>query len=409
MLNIARAARSRYGAVLKLPHATPLLVAVAPARAPITIMGLAMVLFVREHVGSYALAGLTAGALGVMVAIGSPLLGRMVDRVGLRAVLIPATIVNSAAFVGFVIAGLSGADAWVLVALAALAGLSLPPLGSITRALWPRIIAEGGGDPGLLATALALEGVLIEGMFTIGPLLTAAISVFLDPAVALLLAPALLIIGLVMMLPLEPVRTWRTADPDHDHGMLGALRSRGLRTLMLCMLPMGFCFGAIEVTLPAFAEDHGSRAVGGALIAAWAFGSAVGAITYGAIDWKGPLSRRYVYLAALLPIGFAPLVLASGTAVMVPLAVLCGLSIGPVLTAGNQIVSELAAQGTETEAYTWPITSLAFGIAVGNAAAGYLVTHASLDSAFVAGTGAALLAAGITLARWRTFEPPALA
>ena len=275
MLNIARAARSRYGAVLKLPHATSLLVAVAPARAPITIMGLAMVLFVREHVGSYALAGLTAGALGVMVAIGSPLLGRMVDRVGLRAVLIPATIVNSAAFVGFVIAGLSGADAWVLVALAALAGLSLPPLGSITRALWPRIIAEGGGDPGLLATALALEGVLIEGMFTIGPLLTAAISVLLDPAVALLLAPALLIIGLVMMLPLEPVRTWRTADPDHDHGMLGALRSRGLRTLMLCMLPMGFCFGAIEVTLPAFAEDHGSRAVGGALIAAWAFGSAL--------------------------------------------------------------------------------------------------------------------------------------
>ena len=81
----------------------------------------------------------------------------------------------------------------------------------------------------------------------------------------------------------------------------------------------------------------------------------------------------------------------------------------PLARLGNQIVSELAAQGTETEAYTWPITSLAFGIAVGNAAAGYLVTHASLDSAFVAGTGAALLAAGITLARWRTFEPPALA
>jgi len=405
MLRVARAVGTRYGAVLRLPNATPLLVAVAPARAPITIMGLAMVLFVREHVGSYSLAGITAGALGVMVAIGSPLLGRMIDRIGLRTVLIPAAAVNTAAFVAFVVAGLRGAPPWSLVALAALAGISLPPLGSITRALWPRIIAEGGAAPGLLATALALEGVLIEIMFTAGPLLTAAVAVLVDPAAAVLLAPSLLILGLVLMLPLEPVRTWRTAEPDHEHGMLGALRSRGIRTLMLCTLPMGFCFGAIEVTLPAFAEEHGSRAVGGVLIAAWSFGSAIGGLTYGAIDWRVPLARRYVRLAALLPLGFAPLALADGTGVMVMLAMISGLSIAPVLTAGNQIVSDLAAQGTETEAYTWPITSLVLGIAAGNAVAGAIVTHSTIQRAFLAGTAAAMATSLIAALGSRSLQP----
>lgn len=405
MRRVARAVGSRYGAVLRLPNATPLLVAVAPARAPITIMGLAMVLFVREHVGSYSLAGITAGALGVMVAIGSPLLGRMIDRIGLRTVLIPAAAVNTTAFVAFVVAGLRGAPPWSLVALAALAGISLPPLGSITRALWPRIIAEGGAAPGLLATALALEGVLIEIMFTAGPLLTAAVAVLVDPAAAVLLAPSLLILGLVLMLPLEPVRTWRTAEPDHEHGMLGALRSRGIRTLMLCTLPMGFCFGAIEVTLPAFAEEHGSRAVGGVLIAAWSFGSAIGGLTYGAIDWRVPLARRYVRLAALLPLGFAPLALADGTGVMVLLAMISGLSIAPVLTAGNQIVSDLAAQGTETEAYTWPITSLVLGIAAGNAVAGGIVTHSTIQRAFLAGTAAAMATSLVAALGWRSLQP----
>ena len=57
----------------------------------------------------------------------------------------------------------------LLVALAAAAGAFLPPLGSISRALWPRLLQDE--DPGLLPTALALEGVLIELVFVAGPLL----------------------------------------------------------------------------------------------------------------------------------------------------------------------------------------------------------------------------------------------
>lgn len=406
MLRIAHAAKARYGSVLRLPHARALLVAQVPSRAPVAIIGLAIVLFVREHVGSYGVAGLTAGAFGLTLAVSAPLLGRLIDRVGLVAIVVPATILHAAAIIALVVTGLSGGGTLLLIGCSALAGAALPPLGSISRALWPRIIEEGDGEPDLLSTALAIEGVLIEVLFTAGPLMTAVVSLVADPAVALLLAPALLTLGVTLMLRLAPVRSWRVSADASEHGMLGALRSRGLRTLMLCTLPMGFCFGAIEVTLPAFAEDQGSRALGGLLIAAWSLGSALGGLLYGAIDWQGPLPRRYARLATLLPIGFAPLALAPSMVAMALLAWIAGLSIAPVLTAGNQIVGDLAKQGTETEAYTWPITSLVTGLATGNAAAGLIVTHAGLTEAFLTGTGAAVIASTIAWLRWPAFSPP---
>lgn len=406
MRRTAQAAKARYGLVLRLPHARALLLAQIPSRAPIAIIGLAIVLFVREHVGSYGTAGLTAGVFGLTLAISSPLLGRLIDRVGLVPIVVPATIVHSGAIVGLVVTGLEGGPIWLLVVCSGVAGAALPPLGSISRALWPRIIEEGGGTPDLLSTAFAIEGILIEMLFTVGPLITATLSVIADPAYALLLAPTLLIGGVAVLLPLPPVRSWRIAENPSQHGVLGALRSRGLRTLMLCTLPMGFCFGAVEVTLPAFAEDQGSRALGGLLLAAWSLGSALGGLTYGAIDWQGSLARRYARLAALLPLGFAPLALAPSIAVMAVLTWIAGLCIAPVLTAGNQIVGDLASQGTETEAFTWPITSLVTGIAAGNAVAGLMVTHVGLTQAFLAGAAAAVIAAGVAWARWPTLVRP---
>ena len=68
---------------------------------------------------------------------------------------------------------------------------------------------------------------------------------------------------------------------------------------MLVTLPMGFCFGAMEVTLPAFAEDHGHRALAGVLVATWSFGSAVGGLAYGARSWPGSPGKRYARLAAV--------------------------------------------------------------------------------------------------------------
>jgi len=395
-------ARERYARVLRAPHARGLLLAEIPARLPIGINGLAIVLFMREHAGSYAAAGATAAAFGLALGLTSPLIGRLIDHRGLRSVVVPFSAAHAACMFGLVAAGLSGAPLVVCLALAAGAGAFLPPLGSISRSLWPRILRDE--DPDLLGTALALEGVLIEAIFTIGPLLVAGIAAVGEPAIALVLSPVLLLAGLALFLVQPPVRTWVISAHAGSQGALGALRSPGIRTLMLVTVPMGFCFGAMEVTLPAFGEDHGARELGGVLVAIWSLGSAAGGIWYGAREWTDAPGARYAKLAGLLPIGYLPLALAPSVLAMAPLALLAGLCIAPTLTAGNQIAGSVAPEGTETEAFTWPITSLVVGLSIGNWAAGAIVEAAGWRAAFLVAAGGAGLSALLAALRRHTLD-----
>ncbi|MET0603319.1 MAG: MFS transporter, partial [Baekduia sp.] len=87
------------------------------------------------------------------------------------------------------------------------------------------------------------------------------------------------------------------------------------------------------------------------------------------------------------------------------LALLAGLCIAPTLTAGNQIAGDVAPSGAETEAYTWPITALVVGLAIGNWAAGAIVEAADWQAAFLVAAAGAVLSAVLAAARWRTLQP----
>jgi MFS family permease len=396
-------ARERYARVLRAPHVRALMLAEIPMRLPVGINGLAIVLFLREHTGSYAAAGAVAAAFGIALGVTSPLIGRLIDRRGLRQTIVPLSLVHAGAMAALVLCGLAGAPVGILALLAAIAGAFIPPLGSISRAMWPRLLRDE--DPGLLSTALAMEGVLVELIFVAGPLLTALLSALADPAAALILSPVLLLLGLTGFLMQPPVRTWVISEDAADHGLLGALRSPGIQTLVLCTLPMGFCFGAMEVTLPAFSEDHGARALGGVLVATWSLGSALGGLAYGARQWSGPAGRRYARFAALLPLGYLPLAVAPSFGVMIVLSLIAGVCIAPTLTAGNQIAGDVAPSGAETEAFTWPITSLVVGLAIGNWSAGAIVEAVDWQAAFLVSAGGAGLSAMLAALRWRTLQP----
>jgi MFS family permease len=379
-----------------------MLLAELPARLPVGINGLALILFLRERTGSYAVAGAVAAAFSGALGVSSPIIGGLIDRHGLMRIVPPLAVLHSVAIVALVMLGTADAPVGVLAAVAVAAGALLPPLGSISRSLWPRILQDV--DATLLSTALAIEGVLIEVIFVLGPLLAAGISAAASPALALLLSPVLLLGGLVLFLLQQPVRSWVISEHAGSHGLLGALRSPGIRTLVLATIPMGFCFGAMEVTLPAFSEVHGNPTFAGVLIAVWSAGSALGGILYGARAWRGPLGRRYAKLALLLPIGYLPLAAAPSLLAMIPLSFLAGLCIAPTLTAGNQAAGDVAPPGAETEAYTWPVTSLVVGLAMGSWAAGAIVEAIDWRAAFLASAAGAVLAAVVATARHRTLD-----
>src|SRR5579859_4176265 len=91
-------------------------------RIPVNALGLVLLLHTRALGGSYALAGAVAGALGLGLAAGGPLLSRMADRRGGAPVLVAATAA-SVAVLGALAALPHGAPAGVLLGLAGLAGL----------------------------------------------------------------------------------------------------------------------------------------------------------------------------------------------------------------------------------------------------------------------------------------------
>jgi MFS family permease len=389
----------RYARVLRAPDVARLLGAAVLARMPIGIDSLAMVLFVRAETGSFATAGLVAGAFGIGSGLTSPIQGRLIDRHGHARVMLPLAALHAMALGALVALGLSGAPGAALVGCGLAAGASIPPVGSVVRPLLPRLL---GDDQYLLPTAYAVDGIAIEMVFITGPLLTAVIVSLGSPAAALLVSCGFVIVGTLVLVTAPASRAWQPTAGDHERHLLGALASPGVRTIVAATAPIGFALGATEVTMTAFASDHGSRAAAGALLALWAVGSGLGGLAYGAREHGSAPGPRWVRIAVVFPLCSVPLLAAPSIAVMTGLAVIAGLCLAPYMAAANQLVGDVAPPGAVTEAFAWPITAIAIGAAAGSAAAGAIAQSVGWREGFVAVVAAGLVAGTVALVGRRT-------
>jgi MFS family permease len=389
----------RYARVLRAPDVARLLGAAVLARMPIGIDSLAMVLFTRAETGSFAAAGLVAAAFGLGSGVTSPIQGRLIDRHGHARVMLPLAALHAAALGALVALGLGGAPTAALVLCGLAAGASVPPVGSVVRPMLPRLLAS---DEELLPTAYALDGIAIEMVFITGPLLTALVVSAASPAVALVVACGFVLAGTLVLVTAPASRSWEPVAPDEDRHLLGALASPGVRTLVAATAPVGFALGATEVTMTAFASDHGSRPAAGLLLALWAVGSGLGGVAYGAREHGLAPATRWLRLAVAFPLCSVPLALAPSIPVMTVLALIAGLCLAPLLAAANQLIGDVAPPGAVTEAFAWPITAIALGASAGSASAGAIVESADWRTGFVVVVAAGLLTAVIALARRAT-------
>ena len=395
----------RYGDVLRTPWVAQLVVSSVVARLPIGITSLALVLFLREETGSYAIAGVVAAAFSAGSGFAAPLRARQVDRRGQLHVLPRLVAVYVVALSALLALALAGAPAPVLVLLAALTGSGAPPVSSVLRTLWPVLMQERRE---LMPAAFALDAVTVELVFVSGPLLVAACAAVASPQVALVLSIVFVVVGTAAFLAPAPARVWEppAAEDVAGVGPFGALGTPGVLTIVLGTVPLGLAFGICEVALPAFAEAEGSRALAGLLLAVWSFGSLVGGLVYGATGAHRPLLARYLRSAFGLPLALAPLLLAPSIPVMLVLLLPAGACIAPTLSSGNQLIGQVAPAGARTEAYAWPTTSLVIGIGLGNALAGGIVELASWRAAIAVGAAAALAGALVLTARRASLGSP---
>jgi predicted MFS family arabinose efflux permease len=371
-------------------------------RIPDSIAGTCIVVLVRTVTGSFAAAGVAAGAFSVGMAVSAPFAGRTMDRIGQRRVLPVMAAAFGAVLVVIALAAgaLGGAG---IACLAAVAGLTRPPLEAAMRALWPALV-----PPSQLDAAYALDSTVQELIWIAGPLLLAALLATGLPRLPLLACAGLSVAGTVAYA--AGTRTggndWATRDgrtggdgrATGDGGTRRPLSSGRLRVLLGSVLLYGVSTGILTVSLVAFATAHGGAGWAGVLIAIWGVASLVGGITFGGRNWRWPVERRAMaylgaFAAALALLAAAPSLPWLALA-MIPL----GLPLAPWLGSLSASVQRASPAGATTEAFTWTFAVVTVGQSAGSAAGGMIIQGAGVAAAFVAAAGACAIGTALGLA-----------
>jgi MFS family permease len=364
---------------------------------------LALLLMVQQQTGSYAVAGLASATLGVAMAVMAPVLGRLADRRGPRPVLLVQAVVYPLLLALLVAVVLGGAPAGAVIGASAAAGLATPLVSGTVRALWSRT------DARLRGTAFALDATATELVFVAGPSTVAALAVFATPAVAVGVAGALAVGGALTVATSGAMRSW-VAVPGDRAGVFATVRSPGMPRVLLSGAAVMLGFGALEVAIPAFADQAGSPGLSGVLLAVWSLGSVAGGLWFGARVLGLSLPRQYRWLLLGVTIGLAPLAWVSSPWALGVLLFLGGTVIAPTLTVQNSLVGSIAPVHATTEAFTWLSTITVGASAIGAALGGALIEGPSgVPGALVLATLGAALAVVVTLVPGRrpSVEVPA--
>jgi len=383
---------------------SPVFTASILARLPLAMLTIGMLVHVQQRTGSYAAAGLVSGSLAVAQGAGGPALGRLVDRRGQTAVLLAAALISGAALAITALLP-AGAPLGALVVLAAVIGFATPPVGPCMRALLPGMV----DGPDAQRKAYAVDSAAVELTWVSGPPLVLFAGTLLSTGAALIVAGAVMTVSTALFASTRASRAWRPETATETKAG-GAMRSAGVRTLVIALGGAGLLFGATEVAVTAAAEQLGGTAAAGPLLGLWGVGSLIGGI---AVARAGGGARTGAGLAALLGLlAVSHLALAAAAGSMLALGaviVIAGSMIAPTCASAYAMVDAAAPAGTTTEAFAWLATAIAIGTSAGAALAG-VVADASGPAATFALAGAAGLAGALAcVLRAGTVTSPTLA
>ncbi|MER5961992.1 MFS transporter [Streptomyces sp. NPDC002057] len=383
--------RPGYGRLLRTPGALSFLLPGFAARQPFAMLTIGIVLLVQHTTGSFGSAGAVAAVTGVSMALFAPQSGKLADRFGQRAVLIPGVLVHTASVSLLVVLALSDAPLWALFLAAVPAGASVPQVGPMVRARWA---AKLDGTP-LMPTAAAFESVTDEFTFVVGPVLATALCTGVHPAAGLIAEAALTLFGglfFAAQRATQPAFGASSATAGEPHR--SALSIPGVRVLVVAFLGIGSVFGGMQVSLTAFTEEIGNPGANGLLYGVFAAGNMLAGIAMGAVAWKTGPRRRLILGYAGLTVAASLLWTTHSVLLLGALGLVVGLCIAPALITGYTIVETLIPASARTEAFTWLTGAVALGQAAAVTVAGRLADAHGASTGFLVpmvGTALALV------------------
>jgi MFS family permease len=369
-----------YRRTLSTPGALAFYLAAAPARLGLAMTGLGLVWLVHDATGSYGRAGLVTGAFAVTEAVIGPQSARLIDRYGQTRVLPLLVTAHGLAIAGLLAGG-------PMLPLAVLAGATIPQVGALVAARWSHALA--GSE--LLTTAFALESMASSVAFLAGPALVGTVATLADPRAGTALAAALVVTGglaLAAQRATAPPPAARVMDDcaSATASHHSSLASRGFAGVVAANAGLGMVFGALQVSVTAFATDHGAAGLAGPLYSVMNLACLASAALYG----RRPRTLRLPTALALLTLANLPLLLVNLPWQLAVALVAPGLAVAPILTLSSVVTQRRVDKAVLTQAYTWLNSASAAGLAGAAAAAGQLVDSADARAGF----GLAVVAAG---------------
>jgi MFS family permease len=401
---VVAAGLGAYRQILRDPKARAFSAAGLVARLPLAMTGLGIVLLISLTSDSFGRAGLVAAVGTLSGAAAAPLWGQAIDRIGQARVLTLAAMINSASLALLVT---SVQLDWPLAVtlLAALGvGAGFSSAGSAVRARWSHRLRESP----LLQTAFALEAVLDEVVFIVGPVLVTFLATAVHPALGVSVSAVIGLVGALLLAgqrSTEPPAVPRDRTRRPERLPLGVLLP-----ISAASLALGAVFGGMEVVVVAFAEEEGVLPYAGFFITVWSFGSLLAGVVTGAVAWRAAATTRFRLGAAALAASLLPLPFLDSPPPVAVLLLVSGMAIAPTLIASVAVIESAVPSTRLTEALNWNTTGMAVGLAGGAAVTGYLIDLAGARGGFfgVAGAGLLLVTAALTV-RARAMvspEPP---
>ena len=391
-------ANARYRRVLASAALRRALVLGFLVRMPIFAGGVVLTLHVVSHLGrSYAAAGLVSAAATIAIAISGPWRGRLLDRRGLRRVVLPSIVVAAvcwsiAPFVSY----------WWLLGLAALAGLFVIPSFSIIR---QAVIAAVPEDD--RRTAISLDSVAVELSFMVGPA-AGVWAATLWPTQWVLFAIEMLgVLAGVLLWFANPVMHDEAAEPVGqgmaDAGLVddegvGAAVPRVARSdwfqarfIVICLAAAAttVVLGGTDIAIVAALRDFDAQPSIGWVLAVWGFGSLLGGLVYGGLQ----KSVSAFWLLGGLALVSAPMALATGVPSLAVLSFVAGLFCAPTITATVDQVSRVVPAAARGEAMGWHGSFMTGGMALGAPMAGFAIDQRGWQAGFLVVAGMGLLVA----------------
>jgi predicted MFS family arabinose efflux permease len=383
----ASSAPAREGGLPAQPGYPAFLLAATLARLASEMFPVAAVLLVLDRTGRPGLAGAVVAATTLPAVVTGPVLGAWLDRTPRRRLALASNQVLLAFTLLGILAAAGRTPGWVLVLLAALAGVTGPLATGGYTSMIPLLVPER-----LLARANALEAASFNTAAIAGPAVAGAVAATAGPDWAVLAEAALAGLALPAIARLPRIGVPAGDDP----GPLAAAIRQGLAHLARTPVLRGVTVatavglggsGLLTLAMPFWAERLGAgRAGAGYLFAAVEAGAIAGALAAARPAAAWPPQR--VVLAGL---GLFGLVVIAW-----PLAPSFGAALGLVAVAGFVEGPAFAATFATRQRWSPPAlrgqifttaASLKLGMfAIGSALAGPVLG--------VAGVGGILVAAG---------------